>query len=109
GLFCPLYMELSDKQAGTAMLPLIENTTRFGGVLTINWHDRSLRPERLWGDTYVTLLRDLRARTPWFATAAQAISWFRKRRSAVIENVILEGDSVRVKISVDEDKSNFPG
>jgi len=108
-LFYPSYMNLSDEQAGAAMLPLIENATRFGGVLTINWHDRSLGPERLWGDAYVTLLDDLRARTPWFATAAQAISWFRKRRSAVIESVIREGDSVRVKISVDEDKGNFPG
>jgi hypothetical protein len=108
-LFYPSYMNLSDEQAGAAILPLIENTTRFGGVLTINWHDRSLGPERLWGDAYVTLLRDLRARTPWFATATQAISWFRKRRSAVIESVIREGDSVRVKISVDEDKSNLPG
>src|SRR5438105_986011 len=108
-LFYPSYMNLSDEQAGAAMLPLIENATRFGGALTINWHDRSLGPERLWGDAYVTLLRDLRARTPWFATAAQAISWFRKRRSAVIESVIREGDSVRVKISVDEDKGNLPG
>ena len=108
-LFYPSYMNLSDEQAGAAMQPLIENATRFGGVLTINWHDRSLGPERLWGDTYVTLLRDLRSRTPWFATGAQAISWFRKRRSAVVERVILEGDSVRVKISVDEDKSNLPG
>ena len=52
-LFYPSYMNLSDEQAGAAMLPLIENATRFGGVLTINWHDRSLGPERLWGDAYV--------------------------------------------------------
>ena len=60
-LFYPSYMNLSDEQAGAAMLPLIENAARFGGVLTINWHDRSLGPERLWGDAYVNLLRDLRA------------------------------------------------
>jgi hypothetical protein len=108
-LFYPSYMNFSDDEARAAMLPLIENVTRFGGVLTINWHDRSLGPERLWGDAYATLLHDLRARTPWCATAAQAISWFRKRRSAVIESVICEGDSVRVKISVDEDKGNLPG
>ena len=52
-LFYPSYMNLSDEQAGAAMLPLIENAARFGGVLTINWHDRSLGPERLWGDVYV--------------------------------------------------------
>ena len=51
-LFYPSYMNLSDEQASAAMLPLIENVTRFGGVLTINWHDRSLGPERLWGDAY---------------------------------------------------------
>ena len=80
-LFYPSYMNLSDDEARAAMLPLIENVTRFGGVLTINWHDRSLGPERLWADAYVTLLRDLRARRPWFATALQAVSWFRKRRA----------------------------
>src|SRR4029450_8353561 len=55
-LFYPSYMDLSDEKAGNAMLTLIENATRLGGVLTINWHDRSLGPERLWGDVYVTLL-----------------------------------------------------
>ena len=67
-LFYPSYMNLANDQARGAVLPLIENVTRFGGVLTINWHDRSLGPERLWGDAYLALLGDLRARTPWFAT-----------------------------------------
>ena len=49
-LFYPSYMNLSDDEARAAMLPLIENVTRFGGVLTINWHDRSLGPERLWAE-----------------------------------------------------------
>src|SRR4030095_7311430 len=55
-LFYRSYMNLSDDLARAAMLPLIENATRFGGVLTINWHDRSLGPERLWDDAYITLL-----------------------------------------------------
>ena len=96
-LFYPSYLNLSDDQARVAMLPLIENVTRFGGVLTINWHDRSLGPERLWGDAYVTLLRDLRTRTPWFATAAQTVSWFRKRRAASFARITQDSDSVRVQ------------
>ena len=44
-LFYPSYMNFSDEQAGAAMLPLIENAARFGGVVTINWHDRSLGPK----------------------------------------------------------------
>jgi len=96
-LFYPSYMNLSEQQASVATLPLIENAARFGGVLTINWHDRSLGPERLWGDFYATLLNNLRGRKPWFATAAQTVSWFRNRRQTSFDNVTLAGGNIRVQ------------
>jgi hypothetical protein len=96
-LFYPSYMNLSDDRARAAMLPLIENVTRFGGVLTINWHDRSLGPERLWGDFYVTLLNNLRARKPWFATAAQTVSWFRNRRETSFDSATHDSRNIRVQ------------
>ncbi|HET6176017.1 MAG TPA: hypothetical protein VFE61_03730, partial [Candidatus Sulfotelmatobacter sp.] len=107
-LFYPSYMNLPNDRARTAMLPLIENVTRFGGVLTINWHDRSLGPERLWGDAYLALLRDLRARTPWFATALQAVSWFRKRRAALFARITQDGGSVCVRIATDPAAGDLP-
>jgi len=108
-LFYPAYLNLSPKQARAVVKPIIENAARFGGVLTVNWHDRSLAPERLWNDFYVGLIEDLQNRGAWFPTASQAVSWFRKRRSAVIESVIREGDSVRVKASIDHTDSDLPG
>jgi hypothetical protein len=105
-LFYPSYMNLPNDRARAAMLALIENVTRSGGVLTINWHDRSLGPERLWGDAYLALLRDLRARRPWFATASQAVSWFRKRRAASF--VIQDGSSVRVRTATDPTTADLP-
>jgi hypothetical protein len=107
-LFYPSYMNLSDDEARAAMLPLIENVTRFGGVLTINWHDRSLGPERLWADVYVTLLRDLRARAPWFATALQTVSWFRKRRATSFVNDTQEGGTIRVQPATDPTATGLP-
>ncbi len=107
-LFYPSYMNLPNDRARAAMLPLIENVTRFGGVLTINWHDRSLGPERLWGDAYLALLRDLRARTPWFATALQAVSWFRKRRAALFARITQDGGSVCVRIATDPAAGDLP-
>lgn len=107
-LFYPSYMNLSDEQAGAATLPLIENAARFGGVLTINWHDRSLGPERLWDDAYVNLLRELRGRTPWFATASQTIAWFRKRRATSFVNNIREGGSIRVQPPTDPTAVGLP-
>jgi hypothetical protein len=107
-LFYPSYMNLSDEQADAAMSPLIENATRFGGVLTINWHDRSLGPERLWGDAYLTLLTGLRARKPWFATAAQTVAWFRKRRATSFASVAEDGGNIRVQPATDVTTPNLP-
>ena len=107
-LFYPSYMNLSDDQAGIAMLPIIKKAARFGGVLTINWHDRSLGPERLWDDAYVNLLRELRTQTPWFATASQTVAWFRKRRATSFVNNIQEGGSIRVEPPTDPTAFGLP-
>ena len=63
----------------------IDRAAEFGGVLTFNWHDRSIAPERLWDGFYLKLLGELKSRGAWFATAAQTVSWFRNRRLAVVE------------------------
>ena len=107
-LFYPSYMNLPSDQARVAMLRLIENVTRFGGVLTINWHDRSLGPERLWGDAYLALLGDLRARTPWFATGRQTVSWFRKRRAASFVRTTTDDRNVRVQTATDPTAADLP-
>jgi peptidoglycan/xylan/chitin deacetylase (PgdA/CDA1 family) len=108
-LFYPSCMNLSGKEARAAMRPLIENATKFGGVLTINWHDRSLGPERLWGEPYRQLLSDLKSSGGWFATASEAVSWFRKRRLAKIDNVVRDGTTVRARVSMGEPGRDLPG
>jgi hypothetical protein len=107
-LFYRSYMDLRSDQARAAMQPLIENVIKFGGVLTINWHDRSLGPERLWGDVYLALLGDLRARMPWFATGLQTVSWFRKRRTASFVRSTEDDGSVRVRTATDPAVANLP-
>ena len=85
-LFYPDHMNLSQREAWKFVTPLIDHAESNGGALTVNWHDRSIAPERLWGDFYVELLKRLEARRPWFSTAMQAVSWFRKRRATVFED-----------------------
>ena len=97
-LFYPDYLGLSDKEAWMWVEPLVENAVQRGGVLTVNWHDRSIAPERLWGNFYVRLLAELTARGALFLTAAQAVSWFRKRRSAVFDTVADGRLSVRMSL-----------
>jgi len=85
-LFYPAHLGLSKPEARSRMRQLVDQAVRLGGCLAINWHDRSTAPERLWGDCYRELVEELRDRGAWFATAGQAVSWFRERRSARFEN-----------------------
>ena len=81
-LFFPGRLHLSAGDANALVDEIINNAVRLGGVVTVNWHDRSTQPERLWGDFYVQLIDKLKNRGAWFATAKQTVTWFRKRRSA---------------------------
>jgi hypothetical protein len=100
-LFYPSHLGLSPQAATQLVLPLVDEAERHGGALTINWHDRSIAPERLWDGFYLDLLDELKRRDAWFPTAAQAVDWFRRRRSARFESVRQEDGSVRVRVSAD--------
>jgi hypothetical protein len=65
----------------------------------INWHDRSIAPERLWERFYLKLLDELKSRGAWFASAGQAAAWFRMRRSAAFESVTTQSGEVSFRIS----------
>ncbi len=103
-LFFPDYMNLKPSQARVILDDMIANCVRFGGVLTVNWHDRSIAPERLWDQTYRELLDGLRRQGAWFATAGQAVSWFRKRRSARFETT---GEG-QINLAVDPSDDELP-
>ena len=78
-------MGVSEPQAIALCGRLIEEVRTYGGVITINWHDRSLAPERNWDGIYRVLLGMLRAEKTWFATAGEAVAWFEKRRAIRFE------------------------
>jgi hypothetical protein len=98
-LFYPNHLELSPQQARIVLRQMVNNVVNLGGVLTINWHDRSLAPERLWDASYREVVQDLKSRGAWFATAGQAVAWFQKRRSVVFEPDSAEPGSVRLKVA----------
>jgi hypothetical protein len=81
-LFYPSRMNRSATDAQKDCGHVITNARRFGGTVVINWHDRSLAPERLWGDFYQQLIAEVgKGDRAWFTTAGDAVDWFRWRRS----------------------------
>jgi hypothetical protein len=107
-LFYPNYLNLSPRAAMDRMSSIIDNAVRFGGSVTVNWHDRSIAPERLWRDCYVNLVDELKRKGAWFPTATQAVGWFRKRRSAAFESISWDGDALHAKIEC-EGAEELPG
>lgn len=104
-LFYPGRMGLTPEEAWPLIRELLDNAKNYGGALTVNWHDRSLAPERLWGDFYARLLEALKGSNAWVATAAQAVWWFEKRRSATFEKVAFSNGKVQLHIACRKDKS----
>ena len=80
-MFYPDHLGLSREQAAERCADLVRQARRCGGALVINWHDRSLAPERQWGRAYASLLDNVEEAGGWFTTAGDAVQWFRWRRS----------------------------
>jgi hypothetical protein len=85
-LFYPSYLNLTPTQAAEKIAPLIAHAAGSGGTLVVNWHDRSIAPERLWDGSYVALIDGCKKSGAWFATAGQAVDWFRARRGINFED-----------------------
>ena len=80
-LFYPQRLNLTEPEAEQRCSSLIANSWKFGGVLTLLWHDRSHGPERFWGGFYIKLMDALKSSEVWFGTAGEVVDWFGKRRA----------------------------
>ncbi len=106
-LFYPDRLNLSPREARKRVGNIIDQVSKFGGGIIVNWHDRSIAPERQWGRFYEDLVDELKSKGAWFSTAAQAVAWFQKRRSVVFESISWEADTLRVKVAV-QGSDNVP-
>ena len=84
-LFYPDYLNLTFEEADRRIGEIIDYARQFGGAVTFNWHDRSIAPERLWGEFYAGLISELKRKGAWCSSAGTVVSWFQNRRSVVFE------------------------
>jgi hypothetical protein len=104
-MFYPSYLNLSPAEAKKRVSAMIATALRFGGCVTVNWHDRSIAAERLWDASYIHIIGELEKEGACFATASDVVSWFRKRRSATFD--MSESGVVRVR-ATDDNCSKLP-
>ena len=97
-LFLHNRLNLTDAQARQRCRPLFDNARKYGGVLTVLWHDRSHGPERFWGGFYLELIERLKSLGVWFGSAGQVVQWFGQRRAVRFEPVETT-NGVRVRLT----------
>jgi len=97
-LFYPGRMHLPWDSALRKCLSIIADIFRNGGVLTINWHTRSLMPERNWEEFYTALQDAIHREKSIFMTAHQAVSWFDKRRRTQFESIRVSDNQLHVTL-----------
>ena len=100
-LFYPTRMDLSEVEAAEHCMYLVRQIRQHGGVLTINWHSRSLSPERNWDEFYRDLLDKLKKERTLFFTAAEAVQWFARRRSIRFENIEIKENTMHIRLKSD--------
>ena len=98
-MFYPGRMHLTEAQAWPRVNAVIDHARHTGGVVTVLWHDRSLAPERLWGEFYAEVIKKLSAHPTWFATARDVVAWFKKRREIRFTAVSRSETGVEAQIS----------
>jgi hypothetical protein len=98
-LFFPERLNLSEPEAEKRCQTLIDNAGKFGGALTVLWHDRSHGPERFWGDFYIKLVAALRSGGGWFGSAGQVVDWFRKRRQVGFEQSEVADGTAQIRLN----------
>ncbi|HEY1261950.1 MAG TPA: hypothetical protein VGF06_00415, partial [Terriglobales bacterium] len=106
-LFYPSHLHLSRTDARVKIEEIINSAPQHGGCVTVNWHDRSIAPERLWTAAYSDLIKGMEERGAWFATGSQAVSWFRRRRSIRFERGANGSVEVLLPGSTNEDVPGF--
>ena len=107
-LFYPDYLNLTFEEADRRIDEIVDQARQFGGAVTFNWHDRSIAPERLWGEFYENLIGGLKQKGAWCSSAGNVVSWFQARRSVVFKQRGHEVEVTRMKIDMAYGK-NVPG
>ena len=104
-MFYSKRMNLTIKEAENITWKIISSIFNFGGVLVVNWHGRSIAPERNWLSFYVRLLEMIQSSKVWFASGTEAAQWFNKRRRITYKYYIDISGSKKIRIESLDDSS----
>ena len=91
-------LSLSKEEAMERCDEVLMYARKFGGVITLLWHQVSLAPPKKWGEFYRALIEQVIVDGAWVISIKEAIQWFSARSDAVLHIDHVPG-GIRIRIS----------
>jgi hypothetical protein len=71
---------LNREEAFQKAKPILDFAKRFGGAVSLLWHNQSFTAPRFWGEVYERLIAQGRMDGAWIAVPRDILRWFTLRR-----------------------------
>ena len=74
------YFDLNREDAFQKARPILDLAKRYGGAVSLLWHNQSFTAPRFWGEVYERLIVQGKTDGAWIAVPRDVLSWFNRRR-----------------------------
>ncbi|MGC7871930.1 hypothetical protein ACPUYX_10420 [Desulfosporosinus sp. SYSU MS00001] len=78
------HLDLNREEAFKQAKPVLAWAKRFGGAVSLLWHNQSFTAPRFWGEVYERLIVEGKQDGAWIAIPRQVLKWFSLRREAEV-------------------------
>ena len=106
-LFRRKYLNLSEEEAKKRCDEIFGYAKKYGGVITLLWHQVSLAAPHNWGEFYRYLVEKGLKEGAWVTRAIDVVDWFKMRRDVRL-SYIKEGNELDIWIKGLEFRENIP-
>jgi hypothetical protein len=106
-LFRRKYLNLSEEEAKKRCDEIFGYAKRYGGVVTLLWHQVSLAAPHNWADFYRYLVEKGLKEGAWVTRAVDIVDWFKMRRNVKL-SYIKGGNKLEIRLRGLEFRENIP-
>ena len=90
------YLDLNREDAFKKAKPVLAWAKRFGGAVSLLWHNQSFTAPRFWGEVYERLIAQGKTDGAWIAVPRDVLRWFTSRRKCEVD-LSIEGTHWQVR------------
>ncbi|KUO72796.1 MAG: hypothetical protein APF81_00825 [Desulfosporosinus sp. BRH_c37] len=100
------HLDLNREDAFHKAKPILDYALRFGGAVSLLWHNQSFTAPRFWGEVYERLIAQARIDSAWIAVPRDVLRWFTLRRACEV-SLSIDGTQWQISCAIpDQDRGS---